>query len=212
MKSIKTLLLTCITMAAVSAFAVQYSGSASQGSMSPGQSPQTQMPSQTAPSTTQPGQPQATQPGQQPQSQQQAGRPSIDDQVKMLTQELNLTSDQQSKMKNVLEDQHQQAMTIINDNSLARDDKIQKIRSLRESTITRARAMLNDDQKKKLDAMLQESDRMHQQQSPSGSSPASTGPGSSGTTPPSSTSPGGTPPASTNPSTTPPSGTGRPPR
>jgi hypothetical protein len=89
-------------------------------------------------------------------------------------------------------------MSIINDNSLAREDKIQKIRALRETTITKARLLLNDTQQKKLDAMLQESDRMHQQQQ--GSSPSSTQPGSPSSTqpatnPPSTTQPAGTPPA-----------------
>lgn len=209
MKSIKTLSLTCITLLATGAFAMQYPGSASQGSMQPGQSPQTQGSTPSAPGSAQPGQPQTTQPDQQSQApQQQAGRPSVDDQVKMLTQELNLTSDQQTKMKSVLETQHQQAMTIINDNSLQREDKIQKIRTLRENTISQARAMLNEDQKKKLDAMLQDTERMHQQQ---GASPSSSSPGSSGTSSPSSTSPGTTPPSSS-PSSVPPSGTGRPPR
>ena len=202
MKSIKILLLICTMTAAVGAFAVQYSGSSTQGSTPATQSPQMQSPSQTAPGSTQPGQPQGAQQGQPGQSQQQAGRPSVDDQVKMLTQELNLTPEQQTKMKNVLDNQHQQAMTIINDSSLAREDKIQKIRSLRETTITQARSMLNDDQKKKLDTMLQESDKMHQQQGTTGASPSSSGPGSSGATSPSSTSP----------SSTPPSGSGRPPR
>jgi hypothetical protein len=93
-------------------------------------------------------------------------------------------------------------MGIINDNSLAREDKIQKIRALRETTITKARSLLNDAQQKKLDAMLQESDRMRQQQqgsSPSSTQPGTTPPGAStqpGTTPPStSTQPAGTPPA-----------------
>ena len=39
MKSIKTLSLTCFTLLATGAFAIQYSGSASQGSMQSGQSP-----------------------------------------------------------------------------------------------------------------------------------------------------------------------------
>ncbi len=86
----------------------------------------------------------------------QPGRPSIDDQVRMLTQELSLNTDQQAKLKNILEDQHQQAMTFVNDANMSRDDKIQKIRVLREATITKARGIMNDDQKKKLDAMLQQ--------------------------------------------------------
>jgi len=195
MKSIKRTLLICITLLATGAFASQYPTSPAQQSSQPGQMPQsqgsTQQPAQTAPGTTQPGQPQAAQPDQQAP---QPGRPSIDDQVKMLTQELNLTPDQQTKLKSVLEDQHSQAMTIMNDSSTPREDKVQKIRSLRETTISKARAMLTDDQKKKLDAMLQESDHMHPQ-APSGAS---------GTT-----QPGTSSPSSSQPSTNPP---GKPPR
>jgi periplasmic protein CpxP/Spy len=189
MKSIKILILLCITLLAVGAFAIQYPGGASPGSMQPGQSPQMRSPAQSAPGAAQPGQPPAVQPDQQPQ-QQQAGRPSIDDQVKVLTQELNLSSEQQARMKSILEDQHQQATAISNDGSVPREEKIQKIRSLRENTITRARSMLNDDQKKKLDAMLQETERLHQQQPGQNSAPSSAGPGNSGTSSPSSTSPG----------------------
>ena len=45
---------------------------------------------------------------------------------------------------------------VIGDSTLSRDDKIQKIRSIREATITKVRGFLNDDQKKKLDQMLAE--------------------------------------------------------
>src|SRR5215510_9213101 len=48
--------------------------------------------------------------------------PSIDDQVRVLAQELNLNDDQQGKIKTVLVDQRQQASTVIADNSLTRDD------------------------------------------------------------------------------------------
>jgi hypothetical protein len=127
------------------------------------QSPSTQTPGM--PPSAQPGQPGT--PGSAPSAQPeqapppQPGRPSIDDQVKMLSQELTLTSDQQAKLKNILEDQHQQALTFVNDSNMSREDKVQKIRVLRESTITKARGIMNDDQKKKLDGMLQQ-----QQQGP----------------------------------------------
>lgn len=208
MKNIRPVLCIWIALLAIGAFATQYPTSPSQGQ--PSQMPQgpqgSAQPGQTAPGAAQPGQPQSAPSG--PQAQQQAGRPSIDDQVKMLTEELNLTPEQQTKMKNVLEDQHQQAMTIINDGSLPRDEKIQKIRSLRETTITKARSMLNEDQKKKLDAMLQQSDHMRQQEG-QGSGPSSAQPGSAspGSTSPSSGSPGST----TSPGSTPPP-TSRPPR
>jgi hypothetical protein len=100
----------------------------------------------------------------------------------MLSQELSLNTDQQAKLKNILEDQHQQAMTFVNDASMSREDKIQKIRVLRESTITKARGIMNDDQKKKLDAMLS------QQQQQQGARPGAA-PGAPSSNPPSSTPP-----------------------
>ena len=42
------------------------------------------------------------------------------------------------------------------DGSTPRAEKVQKISAIREQTIAKVRALLNDDQKKKLDLMLQE--------------------------------------------------------
>src|SRR5438270_10770632 len=91
--------------------------------------PQAQQPSmqQSQPSTqpSQPGQDQSAQPGQssepgqqpgastQSQSSSAAGRPSIDDQVQSLAQQLNLTADQQAKVKTALEHQHSKAMNVV---------------------------------------------------------------------------------------------------
>lgn len=109
------------------------------------------------------------------------GPPSIDEQVSMLATELNLNNDQQAKIKNVLEDQHTQAMTIVNDANISRDDKMQKIHSLRESTISKVRGVLNDTQKPKFDQMVQQqNDRMHQmQQQQQQSQPPETNPSNS---------------------------------
>jgi len=189
MKSIRTTLLFCTTLVAIAAYAVQYPTSPSSGQ---GQSPQTsqgtmhpdqQAPSQSsAPTTREDQQPQgSTQPSQGQQEQgQQAGRPSIDDQVRMLTTELNLSADQQTKLRSILSDQHQQAMTVVNDTSLSRDQKVEKIKTLREATITKARAIMNDEQKTKLDSMLQQQQQMH---APSGQGQSTTPPPSSNTPP-----------------------------
>src|SRR5262249_44741212 len=90
---------------------------------------------------------------------------NIDDQVQILAQQLNLTPDQQAKVKTALQDQHTQAMSIIGDSSLQREDKIQKIHALRESTIAKVRATLtSDDQKTKFDQMVQaKDDRLNNQ-------------------------------------------------
>ena len=199
MKFTNKILLTGTLLAATGAFAIQTSGASSTGqanqvpsspsspSMQSPSSPSNQTPGM--PPSAQPGTPGSTAPGSAPSAQPeqapppQPGRPSIDDQVKMLSQELNLTSDQQGKLKNILEDQHQQAMTFVNDTSMSREDKVQKIRVLREATITKARGIMNDDQKKKLDAMLQQQQGPHPgAQGAPGNPPASTPPSS--TTPP----------------------------
>lgn len=167
MKSIKIAVLTCTFFFAVGAFAWQYpAGSQStqppqqqppQGSMQPSQPSTPASPGQPSqnPGATQPGQ---QQPGTTPQSQgaPPAGHPSIDDQVRSLADQLNLSVDQQAKVKTALEDQHTQAMTVVQDNSLAREDKMQKIHALREATISKVRIALNDDQKKKFDQMVQQ--------------------------------------------------------
>ncbi|HWF03191.1 MAG TPA: hypothetical protein VHA06_05860, partial [Candidatus Angelobacter sp.] len=144
MKILRTAIISSTFLLAVGAFAQQYPGGQSaqpqapQGSMqqaSPGQASPNQ-PSSTQPSSTQPSstQPSSTQPGQsqgdvqpapqQPsQSAQAAGRPSIDDQVRSLSDQLNLSTDQQAKLKTALEDQHTQAMKVAQDSTLAREDK-----------------------------------------------------------------------------------------
>lgn len=168
-------ILNTVLMLTLSAFAVQ-------GSMQqPGQAPQ--QPGAASPSGQQPGSmppsaapqtpsgsvpsPQAEQPPMR------SGPPSIDDQVAALTERLNLTSDQQTKVKSILEDQHQQAAGIVGDTSLSRDDKMQKMLNLREATISKVRNMLtSDDQKQKFDAMIQpQNDRLRGRGQPQSNNP-----------------------------------------
>jgi hypothetical protein len=115
------------------------------------QNPQPQPPDTQAPQA----QPPEQSPQAQPPQNAKADPPSIDDQVATLTQELSLSSDQAGKVKNILVDQRQQAMGVVGDQGLSRADKIQKIHAIREATISRVRDSLNEDQKKKLDQMLQ---------------------------------------------------------
>ena len=147
MKKIRAAAASGVILFALGAFAVQNPNAPS------GQNPpqQTVPPSQQAPPQTAP--PQGAPPQGAPQPVQP---PSIDEQVSMLTHELNLTGDQPAKLKSALEDQRSQAMTVIGDSTLSREDKINKVRGIREATITKVRGFLNDDQKKKLDLMLGE--------------------------------------------------------
>ncbi|HEY6308613.1 MAG TPA: hypothetical protein VI488_19380 [Candidatus Angelobacter sp.] len=101
--------------------------------------------------------------GNQPQQGQRHGMPSVDDQVKMLSDRLNLTADQQTKIKPILEDQRTQMQALMKDDSLSQDDRRAKMRSLRESTNSKIRDVLTDDQKKQFDEMQQQMrDRMRQ--------------------------------------------------
>ncbi len=138
MKSIRAFVVCCTLLVALGAVAAQNPTNppapSGQPQAAPPPSPQEQPPQ----GPTRPMQP-----------------PTIDDQVNALTQELNLTGEQPAKVKTMLEDQRSQAMTIVNDGSLSREDKVLKLQTLREGTIAKVRGILNDDQKKKLDQMLQ---------------------------------------------------------
>ena len=164
MKSVRFASLLCMPMLALGAFA--YQGSAQQPAQAPqssGAASQTsQQPDAATPGTasqTQPGSVQSPQ-GQTPQSESsqapmRSGNP-VDDQVSALTAALNLTNDQQAKVKSILVDQHQQALTFVGDNSLSRDQKLQKMRDLRQASIGKVRETLTtDEQKTKFDNMVQ---------------------------------------------------------
>lgn len=84
------------------------------------------------------------------------GPMSVDDRVKMLADRLNLSDDQQSKVKSILTDSQKQQQSIRDDSSLSEDDRRSKMRGLRESTNSKIREVLNDDQKKKFDEMQQQ--------------------------------------------------------
>ncbi len=82
--------------------------------------------------------------------------PSVDDQIKHLTQKLSLTDDQQAKLKPILEDQRKQMDQIHNDSSLSREDRFSKMQQVRTSGDTQIKALLTDDQQKKFDKMREE--------------------------------------------------------
>jgi periplasmic protein CpxP/Spy len=84
------------------------------------------------------------------------GMPSADDQLKHLTKKLNLTDDQQAKLKPILDDQHTQMEQLRADNSGSREDRWKKMREIRENSDNQIKSVLNEDQQKKFDAMREE--------------------------------------------------------
>jgi Spy/CpxP family protein refolding chaperone len=104
------------------------------------------------------------------------GMPSVEDQIKNLTERLSLTDDQQAKVKTILEDTRGQMTKLMQDESMSREDKMAKGRSLRETANGKIRDVLTDEQKKKFDDMQQEMrDRMRQRQQ-GGDGPPKDGP------------------------------------
>lgn len=103
------------------------------------------------------------------------GMPSVEDQLKNLTEKLSLSDDQQAKVKTILEDTRGQMTKLMQDESMSREDKMAKGRSLRETGNGKIRDVLTDEQKKKFDDMQQEMrDRMRQRQG--GDGPPKDGP------------------------------------
>jgi len=87
---------------------------------------------------------------------------SVDDHLKKLTEKLNLTADQQTKVKAILEGQHQEMQTVMKDKSLSMDDKHAKMKTMHDSAHAKVRELLTDEQKTKFDAMVKDMDgRMH---------------------------------------------------
>jgi Spy/CpxP family protein refolding chaperone len=100
------------------------------------------------------------------------GPQSVDDQLKNLTDKLNLSADQQAKIKPILEDTRSQMQKIRQDDSMSREDKMAKGRSLREAANSRIRDVLTDDQKKAFDDLQKEMrEQQRQRQQGSGDPP-----------------------------------------
>jgi hypothetical protein len=81
--------------------------------------------------------------------------PSADDQLKILTIKLDLSDDQQARIKPILKDLHDATVKISQDQSLSREDRLAGVRPLRYKAHDRIRAVLNDEQKKKLEQYMQ---------------------------------------------------------
>ncbi|GGA64259.1 hypothetical protein GCM10011507_14840 [Edaphobacter acidisoli] len=74
--------------------------------------------------------------------------------LKRMTKELNLSSDQVSQIKAFNEDSRKQMMALRDDSSLSQDDRRSKMMDIRKASQDKIRGVLNDDQKTKYDAML----------------------------------------------------------
>jgi len=83
------------------------------------------------------------------------GLPDVGDQLKVLTQKLDLSVDQQPKVKTILQELHDASLRLMQDESMSQDELLSKVRPLRMNADKKIREILSDDQKKKLDQYLQ---------------------------------------------------------
>ncbi len=82
------------------------------------------------------------------------GPMSPDQELSHLTKALDLTSDQQTQIKPILQDRHDQLMQLHQDGSLSRDARMAKMKTLDDESNTKLQAVLNDQQKTKYEKMV----------------------------------------------------------
>lgn len=93
----------------------------------------------------------------------------------MLAEKLNLSSDQQSKVKDILQSSQSDMEKVHADSSLAQADRRAKMMDIHKSTNDQIRGLLNPDQQKKFDKMqARQEERMERRHH--GEPPASTPP------------------------------------
>jgi Spy/CpxP family protein refolding chaperone len=81
------------------------------------------------------------------------GPPDPAERTKELTEHLNLTSDQQTKVQAALESEHSQMESLHQDTSLSQQDRHAKMMEIHKSTDAQIRELLDSNQQKKWDRM-----------------------------------------------------------
>jgi periplasmic protein CpxP/Spy len=100
---------------------------------------------------------QDAQPNNQPSAQDNGGghRGQMDpaQRTQELTKKLNLTSDQQTKVQQILQSESSQMDSVRQDSSLSQQDRRGKMMDIHQATNTQIRALLDANQQKQWDAM-----------------------------------------------------------
>jgi Spy/CpxP family protein refolding chaperone len=84
------------------------------------------------------------------------GVPTAGKHLQVLTEKLDLTGDQQAKIKPILRELHDATLKLVQNESMSREERLDHVRASREKADKKIREILNDDQKKKLDQLEQE--------------------------------------------------------
>jgi Spy/CpxP family protein refolding chaperone len=90
-----------------------------------------------------------------PSAAEHAGVPTAEGQLTFLSAKLDLTGDQQEKIKPILQELHDTTVKLVQDQNISREERLSKVRDSRYAADKKIRTLLNDDQKKKLDEVEQ---------------------------------------------------------
>lgn len=82
--------------------------------------------------------------------------PSPEMRLQHMTRMLDLSSDQQAKIKPILENESQQMQSLHQDTSMSQQDRMAKMREIRQSTMSQIKPILTAEQQQKLQQMRQE--------------------------------------------------------
>ena len=81
-----------------------------------------------------------------------AGLPSVESQLKVLTEKLGLSAEQQERVRPIMQGLHDTTERLMQDKNLSHEERLARVRPERYKADERIRAELSEDQKKKLDA------------------------------------------------------------
>ena len=77
--------------------------------------------------------------------------PTVEEQLKVLKEKLGLSAKQQAKVRPILQQLHDATENVMQDQSLSREQRLAKVRPQRRMADKKMRAILSDEQGKKLD-------------------------------------------------------------
>ena len=82
--------------------------------------------------------------------------PTVESQMKLFTDKLELTAEQEAKLKPVLDDLHDATLKLVQNDRMSNEERMNNMRMWRMKTDKRIREFLSDEQKKKLDQVEHE--------------------------------------------------------
>jgi hypothetical protein len=92
----------------------------------------------------------------------QSGLPPAEQHLRVLSEKLDLTADQQAKLRPILQQMFDERQKVMQDDSLSTEARQQKESAALDKADKQARNFLNDDQKQKLDALERQPHQAHQ--------------------------------------------------